>query len=112
MHEQGMLQLDPPLRMQTSLITSSSANREHDTYPDITLNYAYPFDIGPYCRFVPIVIKSPLMITPKFVAVALILICIVAFASWSKLRFVDPDDHIEQRWRINDYPGFERNNKE
>ncbi|MCU7933798.1 MAG: hypothetical protein KZQ99_02820 [Candidatus Thiodiazotropha sp. (ex Dulcina madagascariensis)] len=47
------------------------------------------------------------MLTPKLVAVALILLFIVAFASWSKLRFVDDQDHAAQRWRIDEYPGFE-----
>ncbi|MEW8645258.1 MAG: hypothetical protein AB2563_04100 [Candidatus Thiodiazotropha endolucinida] len=46
------------------------------------------------------------MFTPKNVAVVLILVFIVSLASWSKLRFVDESDHEEQRWRIEDYPGF------
>ncbi|MCU7891181.1 MAG: hypothetical protein KZQ78_06030 [Candidatus Thiodiazotropha sp. (ex Ustalcina ferruginea)] len=46
------------------------------------------------------------MLTPKLVAVLLILSCIVAFASWSKLRFVDEQDHEVKRWRIDEYPGF------
>ncbi|MEW8505240.1 MAG: hypothetical protein AB2598_00925 [Candidatus Thiodiazotropha sp.] len=46
------------------------------------------------------------MFTPKNVAVVLILLFIVGLASWSKLRFVDEDDHTEQRWRVEDYPGF------
>ncbi|MES9940241.1 MAG: hypothetical protein ABW104_14260 [Candidatus Thiodiazotropha sp. 6PLUC2] len=48
------------------------------------------------------------MITPKTVSVILILILITALAFWSKLRFVDPGDHQEQRWRIDQYPGFDK----
>lgn len=46
------------------------------------------------------------MFTPRNVGVVLILVFIVSLASWSKLRFVDEDDHAEQRWRVEDYPGF------
>ncbi|PVV20258.1 MAG: hypothetical protein B6D78_11130 [gamma proteobacterium symbiont of Ctena orbiculata] len=46
------------------------------------------------------------MFTPKNVAIVLILVFIVSLASWSKLRFVDENDHVEQRWRVEDYPGF------
>ncbi|MES9990732.1 MAG: hypothetical protein ABW098_02190 [Candidatus Thiodiazotropha sp.] len=48
------------------------------------------------------------MFTPKNVAVVLILLFIVGLVSWSKLRFVDEDDHTEQRWRVEDYPGFKK----
>jgi hypothetical protein len=47
------------------------------------------------------------MLTPKLVAVILILSFVVAFAFWSKLRFVDETDHQVQRWRIDEYPGFQ-----
>ncbi|MCU7933013.1 MAG: hypothetical protein KZQ90_19645 [Candidatus Thiodiazotropha sp. (ex Codakia rugifera)] len=50
------------------------------------------------------------MFTPKLIAVVLILSCIVAFASWSKLRFVDEQDHEVKRWRIDEYPGFKEKN--
>ncbi|MBT3028856.1 MAG: hypothetical protein B6D72_13190 [gamma proteobacterium symbiont of Ctena orbiculata] len=48
------------------------------------------------------------MFTPRNVGVVLILVFIVSLASWSKLRFVDEDDHAEQRWRVEDYPGFSK----
>jgi hypothetical protein len=34
----------------------------------------------------------------------LIIVFIVSLTSWSTLRFVDENDHVEQRWRIEDYP--------
>lgn len=46
------------------------------------------------------------MFTPKHVAIVLIIAFIVGLASWSKLRFVDENDHLEQRWRIEDHPAF------
>lgn len=49
------------------------------------------------------------MFTPKSVSIILILLFIVGIASWSKLRFVDPEDHQEQRWRVDQYPGFKQN---
>jgi hypothetical protein len=51
------------------------------------------------------------MFTPKNVAIALILIFIVSLASWSKLRFVDENDHTPQRWRVDEYPGFSKKEK-
>ena len=46
------------------------------------------------------------MFNPKNLAILLILALIVSLASWSKLRFVEENDHAEQRWRVEDYPGF------
>jgi hypothetical protein len=40
----------------------------------------------------------------KSLAVVLIIVFIVSLTSWSTLRFVDENDHVEQRWRIEDYP--------
>jgi hypothetical protein len=37
------------------------------------------------------------MFTLKKVTVALIIVIIVSLASWSKLRLVDENDHVEQR---------------
>ncbi|MCU7925389.1 MAG: hypothetical protein KZQ97_02975 [Candidatus Thiodiazotropha sp. (ex Dulcina madagascariensis)] len=52
------------------------------------------------------------MLTPNRVAVALIVLFIIAFASWSKLRFVDEKDLAAQRWRIDEYPRFQQNREE
>jgi hypothetical protein len=46
------------------------------------------------------------MFTAKSVAILVLLLVIVVIASWSKLRFIDPQDHQQQRWRIDQYPGF------
>lgn len=48
------------------------------------------------------------MITPARVGVLLILLLIVAFASWSKLRFVDENAQEPQRWRVDEYPGLQQ----
>lgn len=47
------------------------------------------------------------MITPTRVAVLLILLLIGCLASWSKLRFIDEDDHMSQRWRLEEHPKFQ-----
>lgn len=47
------------------------------------------------------------MFTPSRVAVLMILVLILSFASWSKLRFVDADDHMSQRWRLEEHPQFQ-----
>ena len=44
------------------------------------------------------------MFTPSRVAVLLILVLIVSIASWAKLRFLDDDSHLSQRWRLDDHP--------
>jgi hypothetical protein len=49
--------------------------------------------------------------TPKNLAIVLILVFIVSLASWSKLRFVDEGDHEQQRWRVEEYPGFMKKEK-
>jgi hypothetical protein len=46
------------------------------------------------------------MFTQKSMAVVAILVLIVAVSAWSKLRFVDPEDHAPQRWKIEDHPDF------
>ena len=50
-----------------------------------------------------------MMITPTRVGVLLILLLIVALASWSKLRFVDENAEEPQRWRVEEYPGLQKN---
>ena len=45
------------------------------------------------------------MLTPARIAVVAILLLIAGFASWSKLRLADPEDHQPQRWRVEEYPG-------
>ena len=44
------------------------------------------------------------MLTPPRVAVVLILCLVVAFAFWSKLRFVDETADEPQRWRVDEHP--------
>ncbi|MEJ2453255.1 MAG: hypothetical protein P8103_03745 [Candidatus Thiodiazotropha sp.] len=46
------------------------------------------------------------MLTPTRVAVALIIVLVIAFASWSKLRFADETTDGPQRWRIDEHPRF------
>jgi len=50
-------------------------------------------------------------ITPPRVAVILLLLLIAGFAAWSKLRFVDDQSDQPQRWRIEDYPGLNGENR-
>lgn len=44
------------------------------------------------------------MLTPPRVAVALIISLVIAFAFWSKLRFVDESADEPQRWRVDEHP--------
>ena len=44
------------------------------------------------------------MVTRKALGVVAILILVVAVAAWSKLRFVDAEDHAPQRWKVEEYP--------
>jgi len=48
------------------------------------------------------------MFAKQTAAVLLILSLIVITAAWSKLRYVDDDDHEPQRWRIEDHPAFQQ----
>jgi hypothetical protein len=47
------------------------------------------------------------MISRKSMAVFAILTLILAVSSWSKLRYVDPEDHAPQRWKVQDHPDFQ-----
>lgn len=44
------------------------------------------------------------MLTPARVAAVLIIVLVVTFAFWSKLRFVDETSEAPQRWRIDEHP--------
>jgi hypothetical protein len=44
------------------------------------------------------------MLTPTRVAIALIICLVIAFAFWSKLRFVDESADEPQRWRVDEHP--------
>jgi hypothetical protein len=44
------------------------------------------------------------MITPRRVAVVLLISLVIAFAAWSKIRFVDENADAPQRWRIEEHP--------
>ena len=46
------------------------------------------------------------MFAKQVAAVLLILSLIVITAAWSKLRYIDEEDHEPQRWRIEDHPAF------
>jgi hypothetical protein len=46
------------------------------------------------------------MVSRKSLGVIAILTLIVVVAAWSKLRFVDPEDHAPQRWKVEEHPDF------
>lgn len=58
----------------------------------------------------PLIAWNNDMLTPSRVAVLLILVMIFSLASWSKLRFVDEEDHMSQRWRLEEHPQFQGEN--
>ncbi|MCP5407814.1 MAG: hypothetical protein H6963_00750 [Chromatiaceae bacterium] len=49
------------------------------------------------------------MFTPTRIKVAIVLLLIAATATWSKLRLLEPEDQEPQRWRVDEYPGFQKN---
>lgn len=51
------------------------------------------------------------MITPTRVAVLLLLLLIVAFSVWSKVRFIDEGAQEPQRWRIEELPRLREHNR-
>lgn len=57
--------------------------------------------------FSKLITRNNDMFSPSRVAVLMILVLILSFASWSKLRFVDDDDHMSQRWRLQEHPQFQ-----
>ena len=48
------------------------------------------------------------LITPPRAAVLLILLLVAVIAAWSKLRYVEAEDHKPQRWRLEEYPGLDQ----
>lgn len=44
------------------------------------------------------------MVTRKSLGVIAILTLVVAVAAWSKLRFVEAEDHAPQRWKLEEHP--------
>lgn len=44
------------------------------------------------------------MVTRKSLGVIPILTLVVVVAAWSKLRFVDEEDHAPQRWKVEEHP--------
>ncbi|MCB1851160.1 MAG: hypothetical protein KDI83_10355 [Gammaproteobacteria bacterium] len=48
------------------------------------------------------------MLQPTRTKVTLLLLLIVVVTAWSKLHILDADDHAPQRWRVDEYPGFQR----
>jgi hypothetical protein len=48
------------------------------------------------------------MVTPSRVFAVLLLVLIVAIAAWSKLRFLDEDSFKPQRFRVEDFPAFQK----
>lgn len=48
------------------------------------------------------------MSTRNHVIVGLIILIVFAVAAWSKLRFIDEEDHGAQRWRLDEHPAFKR----
>lgn len=49
-----------------------------------------------------------MMFTPTRIKVAIVLLLIAATATWSKLRLLEPEDQEPQRWRVDEYPGFQK----
>ncbi len=49
------------------------------------------------------------MLTPPRLTALSILLLIAIVAAWSKLRFVDQEDHEPQRWRVDEHPAFQIN---
>ena len=47
------------------------------------------------------------LLTPPRVAVLLILLMVGIIAAWSKLRYVEAEDHKPQRWRLEEYRGLD-----
>ena len=45
------------------------------------------------------------MFTTLRLIVLAILVLILVFSAWSKLRFLDENSDQPQRWRVEDYPG-------
>jgi hypothetical protein len=48
------------------------------------------------------------MFTPVRVAVLIILLLILAFSAWSKLRFLDQNSNQPQRWRVEEFPRLQQ----
>jgi hypothetical protein len=48
------------------------------------------------------------MITRNVLVVFFILALVGIVAAWSKLRFVDEEDHEPQRWRLQEHPAFQK----
>lgn len=48
------------------------------------------------------------MFTPVRLIVLIILVLILAFSAWSKLRFIDEDSDKPQRWRLEEYPRLQQ----
>jgi hypothetical protein len=46
------------------------------------------------------------MMARNVAIVLAILSLVVGIAAWSKLRFVDDEDHQPQRWRLDEHPAF------
>jgi len=48
------------------------------------------------------------MFTPTRLKIVIVLLLIAVIAAWSKLRLIEPGDHEPQRWRVEEYPGFQK----
>jgi len=48
------------------------------------------------------------MFKPTRLKIFVILLVIAVTTAWSKLRLLEPQDHEPQRWRIEEYPGFQQ----
>lgn len=48
------------------------------------------------------------MFTSGRIKVVVVLLLIVVTTAWSKLRLLEPEDHEPQRWRVEEYPGFQK----
>ena len=42
---------------------------------------------------------------PRLIIISIILLTVIV-ASWSKLRYVEKDDHEPLRWRVDEHPAF------
>ncbi len=48
------------------------------------------------------------MLTPPRLVVLSVIMLIVTLASWSKLRFIEQEDHEPQRWLVDEHPALQQ----
>lgn len=43
---------------------------------------------------------------PRLIIISILLLTVI-IASWSRLRYVDKEDHEPLRWRVDEHPAFQ-----